>query len=132
MENPQIACACVQMPNLKFARENIAAPLNRAKLDIADHAALERYAAAMCHRYYSGCSNLCEPAIAGAVPVRDVMRHLMYHHSYPEVDAQALFAELSADVRARLPHLDYSAAERVCPNRLPIAQLMREAAQVLA
>jgi uncharacterized protein len=132
MENPQIACACVQMPNLKFARENIAAALDRAKLDMADRGALERYAAATCHGYCSGCSNLCEPAIAGAVPVRDVMRHLMYHHSYPQVDALALFAELPADVRARLPQLDYSAAERVCPNRLPITQLMREASQVLA
>ena len=29
MENPQISCACVQMPNMKFCRENIAAALDR-------------------------------------------------------------------------------------------------------
>ena len=40
--------------------------------------------------------------------------------------------ELPADLRARLPELDYTAAERVCPNRLPIGRLMREASQILA
>jgi len=34
--------------------------------------------------------------------------------------------------RAQLGAFDYSASERVCPNRLPIAQLMREAAELLA
>jgi len=65
--------------------------------------------------------------------VRDVMRHLMYHHSYgSEVDARALFRELPANTRARLTQIDYAAAERVCPNHLPIAQMMREASRVLA
>ena len=43
-----------------------------------------------------------------------------------------MFRELPAETRARLTQLDYSAAERVCPNRLPIAQMMREASRVLA
>jgi hypothetical protein len=133
MANPQIATACIQMPNMKFCRENIAAALDRTQLAADDHATLERYAAATCNGYCSGCSHRCESALAGAVPVRDVMRHLMYHHSYgAEVDARAMFRELPADTRARLTQLDYSAAERVCPNRLPIAQMMREASRVLA
>jgi len=49
-----------------------------------------------------------------------------------EVDARALYRELPAATRARLTQLDYSAAEHVCPNRLPIGRMMREAAQVLA
>jgi predicted aldo/keto reductase-like oxidoreductase len=132
LANPQIACTCVQMPNMRVCRENIAAAFNRTELDVADLGVLQNHAAATCAGYCSGCSHLCEPALAGAVPVRDVMRHLMYHHGYPEVDARALFAELPADLRARLPELDYTAAERVCPNRLPIGRLMREASQILA
>jgi uncharacterized protein len=133
MANPQIATACVQMPNMRFCRENIAAALDLTRLAADDRATLERYAAATCSGYCSGCSHLCESAMAGAVPVRDVMRHLMYHHSYgPEVDARALFQELPAETRARLVQLDYAAAERVCPNRLPIGRMMREASQLLA
>ncbi len=132
LENPQIACACVQMPNLKFCRENIAAGLDRTSLGAAEKLALARHADATCHGYCAGCSRLCESAIAHAVPVREVMRHLMYHHCYAELDARAMFSEMPAEVRARLADADYSAAERVCPQRLPISQLMREAAAVLA
>ena len=133
MANPQIATACVQMPNMKFCRENIAAALDQTQLAADDHAALDRYAAATCHGYCSGCSHLCESALAGAVPVRDVMRQLMYHHHYgPAVDARAMYRELPADTRTRLVQFDYAAAERVCPNRLPIGRMMREASQVLA
>ena len=133
MANPQIATACVQMPNIKFCRENIAAALDQTQLAADDHATLERYAAATCNGYCSGCSHLCESALAGGVPVRDVMRHLMYHHHYgSEVDARAMYRELPAEIRARLVQSDYSAAERACPNRLPIGRMMREASQVLA
>ena len=132
MENPQIACACVQMPNMKFCRENIAAALDRKELGAVAFSALHRHAEATCDRYCAGCSHLCGSAVAGAVPVRDVMRHLMYYHNYAELDARAMFAELPADQRARLTQVDYAAAERACPHRLPIAQLMREAATLLA
>jgi hypothetical protein len=43
---------------------------------------------------------------------------------------RAPFAALPADVCARLQQVDYTAAERVCPNRPPITQLMHEAAPV--
>jgi uncharacterized protein len=132
MENPQIAVACVQMPNMKFCRENIAAALDRKELGAVAFNALRRHAEATCDRYCAGCSHLCGAAVAGAVPVRDVMRHLMYYHNYAELDARAMFAELPAEQRARLTQVDYSAAERVCPHRLPIAQLMHEAATVFA
>jgi uncharacterized protein len=131
MENPQISCACVQMPNIKFCRENIAAALNRKSLGATEKLALSTHAAATCQGYCAGCSHLCEPAIGHAVPVREVMRQLMYHHHYDEIDARALFADLPAEVRERLTAVDYAAAERVCPNRLPIAVLMREASAVL-
>lgn len=132
MDHPQIAVACVQMPNLNVFRQNVAAALNPAPLNAAQHAALQRHAEATCHAYCAGCSHHCESALAGAVPVRDVLRHLMYHEHYQELDARALFAELPAAVRTALPRLDYTAAERACPRQLPIGNLMREAATLLA
>lgn len=132
MEIPQISCACIQMPNLKFCRENIAAALDRTELGAVARQALDCHAEATRNGYCAGCSHLCGAAVAGAVPVRDVMRHLMYYHNYAEFDARALFREFPADVRARLTQVDYAAAERVCPHQLPIAQLMREASVLLA
>lgn len=132
MENPQIACACIQIPNLKFCRENIAAALDRRELGAVARAALDCHAEATRNGYCAGCSHLCGAAVAGAVPVRDVMRHLMYYHNYAELDARAMFREFPAEMRARLTQVDYAAAERVCPHQLPIAQLMREASVLLA
>jgi hypothetical protein len=133
MENPQISVACVQMPNLKFCHENIAAALDRTSLAEADRDALERYATATSAGYCAGCRRLCEPAIGNAVPVADVLRHLMYRRNYgDDVDARSLFAEIPAETRARVAHLDYSRAEKACPRGLPIGELMREAHGLLA
>lgn len=131
MENPLIACACVQMPNMKFCRENIAAALDRKALGGLVHHALDCHARATANGYCAGCSHLCGAAVAGAVPVRDVMRHLMYYHNYAELDARAMFQDVPANIRARLTQTDYTAAERVCPHHLPITQLMHEASTLL-
>jgi uncharacterized protein len=132
-ENPAIATICSQMASVNILRQNIAASLDRTALTDVEHETLQHYADATCQGYCAGCSQLCESALAGEVPVRDVMRHLMYHRHYgPEFDARSLFAELPAVVRERMPLIDYSAAERACPHRLPIAQLMREAVAALA
>ena len=132
MDNPKIAVACVQMPNLKWFRQNVAAALDQATLPIAQRDALRRHADATCSAYCGGCSHLCESALAGAAPVRDVLRYLMYQDHYTELDARALFAGLAPEVRSALPRLDYSAAERACPRRLPIGSLMRSASPSLS
>ncbi len=66
------------------------------------------------------------------VPIGDVMRALMYERSYGDSRlAEETFAKLPAVIRRKIASFDYAAAERVCPNRLPIAQLMREAGELL-
>ena len=131
-ENPQIASICSQMPNVTVLAANVAASLDKVTLTDADHAALRLYAQETRSGYRAGCSRLCEPAVGGAAPVADVMRCLMYHHSYGDARlARETFAEIPEAARRRLNVLDYSAAERACPNRLPIARLMREAGGLL-
>ena len=132
MEDPRIATACIQMPNLKLCRENIAAALDRRQLAESERAALGRYAAATANSYCAGCRRFCESALGGAVPVQDVMRHLMYLRHYGDsVDARALHAELPREVRDQLSFNDYTSAERACPRSLPIGKLMREAGILL-
>jgi predicted aldo/keto reductase-like oxidoreductase len=132
MDNPKISVACVQMPSLKVFRQNVAAALNQASLPVAQRDALRRHAEATWDTYCGGCSRNCETAVAGAVPVREVLRYLTYHEHYTELDARALFAELAPAVRESLPLRDYAAAERACPRRLPIGDLMRAASAELA
>ena len=61
------------------------------------------------------------------------MRSLMYHNSYGDSQlAQQTFAAIPADVRAKLLTADYRLAEQRCPQRMPIARLVRQAAEILA
>ena len=133
MEHPQISTAIVQMPNIRLCRENIAAALDQTKLADYDYEVLGRHAVATASSYCTGCRKHCETALAGAVPVQDVMRHLMYHRNYGgTVDARALYAELPQQVRERIPLVDFTAAEQACPKHLPVGRFMREAAALLA
>ena len=61
------------------------------------------------------------------------MRCLMYHRSYGDHElARTVFRQLPEAARRGLAGFDYAAAERACPHRLPITQLMREANALFA
>jgi predicted aldo/keto reductase-like oxidoreductase len=131
-DDQRIATICSQMPNLSILSSNVAAALDKTSLTAADKAALEQYAQATGSSYCAGCTNLCEAALAGHAPVGDVMRSLMYYRGYGDRDlARSVFTGLPEAARRQLGELDYSAAERVCPRRLPIAGLMKEATELL-
>ncbi len=132
-ENPQVAAICSQMGNISVLESNVAAALDKTKLTAADHAALKLYAQQTCNSYCAGCTHLCERALQGQVPVADIMRSLMYQRIYNDPAlARQTFAALPPTLRAALPHLDCAAAERLCPQALPITQLLREAHTLLS
>ncbi|HOI95004.1 MAG TPA: aldo/keto reductase [Syntrophobacter fumaroxidans] len=132
-ENPDIASICSQMPSLTVLMSNVAAALNRDKLSAPDLELLNRYALETSSGYCAGCADLCESAIDCRVPVGDVMRHLMYFHSYGERDrAREFFAGLDRDVKDRLREMDFKQAENKCPNHVRIGRLMKEASTLLA
>ena len=128
-ETAEIASICSAMYNTTVLESNVAAAHDKTKLTAADHSALRHYAQATHSQFCAGCTHLCERAVGGSAPVGDVMRCLMYHRSYGDL-------ELAKQTFARLPRysseVDFHAAERVCPHGLPIAQLMREATTILA
>ena len=127
-QNPQIASICSQMPNLTILMANVAAALDKTQLSALDNELLQRYAKETRSAYCAGCTAICESCVKGKAPIGDVMRYLMYANSY-EDDALAAegFKTIPPKVQMRLSRLDYSMAERKCPQGLPIAKLMREA-----
>jgi len=132
-ENPHIASLCSQMPNLTILAANVAAARDQTKLAREEIESLRQYAQETACDYCAGCGQICQTAVGGAVPVNEVMRCLMYHQYYEEPElARATFAGLPGEVRRRLTEVDYSQAERACPQGLAIAQLMRQAAEMLA
>jgi hypothetical protein len=132
-ENPNIASICSQMPNLAYLSANVAAARDLKALSKSDFEALDQFAYETRSGYCAGCGRICQAAVGGKVPVNDVMRCLMYYHEYGDRElARDVFAGLPEEARSQLPLLDYSKAEKACPQGLAIAELMAEASRLLA
>ncbi|MBN1795716.1 MAG: aldo/keto reductase [Sedimentisphaerales bacterium] len=133
LEDERICSACVRMENLALLKENVAAVLDKTRLDADDIKALNNYAARTCSGYCAGCSQICAEAVPEMPYTAEVMRYLMYYNSYGDTaQARELFAELPAQARRQIANADYRLAEARCPQHMPIAQLMAEAAHKLA
>jgi len=129
----RIASICSQMPNLTIMASNAAAAVDQTRLSQSDRALLVRYARETCSDYCAGCGRLCSDVLGNKVPINDVMRCLMYVHSYQDLTlARSTFETLPVQTRALLDQLDFNAAERLCPRNLPIGRMMQEATTLLA
>jgi len=127
-ENQAIASICSHMPNMTLLQANVAAAINKTAISFKDKQLMELYARETSCGYCTGCAELCEEAIGHAVPISDIMRYLMYSDNYGDQQlAIRLFNDLPLDTRRRIRHVNFSKAEPYCPQRMPIAQLMRKA-----
>jgi hypothetical protein len=129
-ENPNIASICSQMPNMTILMSNVAAARDKTQLSARDTSLLRRYAKETRSAYCTGCTAICESCVEAEAPIGDVMRYLMYCNSYDDYKLAADgFKKIPQKIRTRLARLDYLMAERKCPQGLPIAKLMQEAAR---
>jgi predicted aldo/keto reductase-like oxidoreductase len=126
-QDERIASICSQMPNLTIMATNAAAAAEQTRLSKSDHGLLARYAKETSGDYCAGCERLCSEVLPESVPIGDVMRCLMYFHSYQDHGlARSIFESLPDRTRELLTQLDFSEAEKSCPRKLPIGRLMRE------
>ena len=132
-ENPSIASICSEMPNMTILQANVAAALDQTRLSSQDLQLLDGYARVSAPGYCAGCGHVCETALGNEVPISDIMRYLMYHDEYGRQQrAVKLFNDLPHGVRRRLAGIDFSNAEQLCPQKMPIARLMHRAADILS
>jgi uncharacterized protein len=127
-QDKRIASICSQMPNLTIMAANAVAAVDQNRLSASDRALLNRYAGETCSDYCAGCGRVCLQALNKSVPINDVMRCLMYFHSYQDQTlARSTFQRLPAETGTLLGRLDFKAAESACPRSLPIGAMMKEA-----
>lgn len=127
-ENPQIASICSEMPNMTILQANVSAALDKTELSFQDKRLLDQYAKETGFGYCKGCANVCESATAGNVPISDIMRCLMYYDGYEDhARAIGLFNKIPNITRTQLTGVNYSKAENLCPQKMPITHLMNRA-----
>jgi len=132
-QNPAIASICSQMPNMSILMANTAAAMDKTELSATDRKLLQQYARETHSDYCAGCSGICQTAIGEQAPIGDVMRYLMYSRSYGDRDyAKAEYSKIPLKIRERLTRIDYTPAEKKCPQKMAIARLMQQAADELA
>ncbi|HUW19216.1 MAG TPA: aldo/keto reductase [Sedimentisphaerales bacterium] len=133
LDDKRISSVAVGRGNLSELSLNVAVALDKTKLASDDMKVFKQVAQETCTGYCAGCANICGSALPEMPYVGDVMRCLMYYNSYGETEtAKELFATIPHKVRNKLLTADYSLAEARCPQRMPIARLMAEAAEKLA
>ena len=133
LEDQRIASACVGRGNLSHLIQNIAAVLDKTKLAKEDFNVFEQYAQETCNGYCTACGHICDGVLSSSPYTSEILRYMMYYNSYGEPEyAKELFAKIPAQVRNNLLNIDYSLAEKRCPQNLPIAKIIAEAVEKLA
>ncbi len=126
-ENPHIASICSAMSNMTILQANVGAALNKQNLSDVDKQRLQQYAHQTAPGYCAGCADICEPAVDLDVPISDIMRYAMYNNSYGDLKtASTLFKTLPTDIKANILKADYSKAEKKCPQKIQIGNVLKK------
>jgi uncharacterized protein len=126
-QNPQVTSVCSLMPSAAVMQANALAAIDERPLASEVARLLVDYAGGT-GKYFCRRCGLCETATLDRIPIFDIMEMLMYARGYGAKDmAVKSFAKIPAEIQRKIMDSDYSKAESRCPQRMPIAQLMREA-----
>lgn len=131
-ENHQIASICSELTNMTILNANVSAAIDKTSLSSLEKELFALHARKTASYYCTGCAEYCESEMNCEIPVSDVMRCVMYAHEYGEIDrARNILKKMSSEIINDLKRTDLTSAERICPNKMPIDMLMREAAKLL-
>lgn len=126
-QNPILTSICSLMPNSSILHSNVLAAMDENPLDPEILKLLVDYANST-GRYFCCRCGACETTNADKIPIFDIMEILMYSRWYGMKDWVAQrFAQMPNAVKSKLVSSDYSRAEKICPQKMPITQLMKEA-----
>jgi len=131
-QNPHVTSICSLMPSLAILRSNAAAAADERPLGAEVVKLLADYSKSS-GRYFCRRCGTCDTATADRIPIFDIMEMLMYLRAYGnKALAVKAFSMIPAGIRDKIRSSDYSVAEERCPQKMPIATLMKEACAELS
>ncbi|MCB2188402.1 MAG: aldo/keto reductase [Deltaproteobacteria bacterium] len=129
--HPSITSVCSLMPNTNILQANAAAALDDKPLAPEISNLLQDYAAETGNYYCRRCG-VCDTTNPDKIPISGIMEMLMYARRYGLAEmVSRMFAQIPAEIQGKMESSDYSGAEKVCPQNMPLTQLMKEASREL-
>ncbi len=126
-QNRNLTSVCSLMPNSTILQLNVSAAMDERPLSTEVKKLLADYAEDT-RRYFCRRCGVCETANADNIPIFDIMEMLMYSRGYGIKDRMVKkFEQIPIEIRSKIYSSDYSSAEKICPQKMPIAQFMKEA-----
>ena len=115
------------MPNSAILQSNVLAAIDENPLKSEIIKSLVDYANTT-EKYFCRRCGVCETTNTDRIPIFNIMEMLMYSRGYGITDLVAqMFARLPSEIQSKIASSDYSSAEKICPQKMPIAKLMKEA-----
>lgn len=126
-QNPILTSICSLMPNSAILRSNVSAAIDETPLNPDILKLLVEYANST-GKYFCCRCGACETINTDKIPIFDIMEMLMYLRWYGVKRWVAQkFSQMPSEIKSKIVSSDYSSAEKICPQKMPITQLMKEA-----
>lgn len=126
-QNSNLTSICSLMPNLTILQANVSAAMDKRPLNPKIKQLLTDYSEST-GRYFCRRCGVCDTANADKIPIFDIMEMLMYSRGYGMREmVRKRFAEIPVEILGKINSSNYSNAEKLCPQQMPIGQLMKEA-----
>lgn len=126
-QNSNLTSVCSLMPNSAILHSNVSAAMDERPFNSEVKKLLADYAD-ITGKYFCRRCGVCDTANTDKVPIFNIMEMLMYSRGYGASDPAAKkFEQIPIKIRNKIETSDYSEAEKICPQRIPIAQFMKEA-----
>ncbi len=126
-QNPYLTSICSLMPNSAILQSNVLAAIDENPLKSEIIKSLVDYANTT-EKYFCRRCGVCETTNTDRIPIFNIMEMLMYSRGYGITDLVAqMFARLPSEIQSKIASSDYSSAEKICPQKIPITKLMKEA-----
>ena len=125
-QNPNLTSVCSLMPNSDILHANVTVAMDEGPLNPEIVKSLADYANNT-GKYFCRRCGACDTN-ADKIPIFGIMEMLMYSRGYGITDLAAQsFAHIPSEIQSKIAISDYSSAEKMCPQKMPITQLMKEA-----
>ncbi len=128
-QNNNLTSVCSLMPNSRLLQSNASAAMDETSLDVEVKKILAGYSDSTGQYFCRRCGK-CDTANTDKIPIFKIMEMLMYYRGYgakiKDVIAK-MFEQIPIEIRDKITSSDYSEAEKICPQKMQIAKLMKEA-----